>query len=265
MSLKDTSAKAVEALNQAGLRDLVSPAGSDLYNERIADYWSLSAQLKPFCILHPKSTEQVVLVLETPLSVPGCQFAIRSGDHVAWGASNIDGGICVDLGVHLNSVSVSDDKAIVSIQPGARWRDVYKQLESTGIAVAGGRTGGVGVAGLLTGLTVNAEVVLADGRVINAKEKENSDLWRCLKGSSAGNFGIVTRLDVKAFPYDGLWAGMLVSEAFAERTADHITAMKNYIYNLKDCPDSSYIVLWNYEPTILRMLSSPVSLPIPKG
>lgn len=151
MALKSFSAAAVAALNDAGLQDLICPADSELYRQRIADYWSLSAQKKPYCLVHPRSTEDVVKTIKAILSVPGCHFAIRSGGHVAWGASNIEDGICIDLGMHLNSVDIQKDKGIVSIQPGARWREVYQKIAPHGIAVAGGRTGGVGVAGLLTG------------------------------------------------------------------------------------------------------------------
>lgn len=143
----------------------------------------------------------------------------------------------------------------------------YKYIEPYGIAVAGGRTGGVGVAGLLTGggiswyvprvgfccdQIVNVEVVLADGSVINANEHENEDLWRALKGASAGNFGIVTRFDIKTLPWDGLWAGMLLSEALPENSAKHVAAMKKFADTSEEFPDNSYIVLWNYEPTTFK-------------
>jgi FAD/FMN-containing dehydrogenase len=162
MSVKVASATAVTAFQHAGLGALISAAGSPLYEERIADYWSLTAQKRPYCILHPETTEDVVQVLKVLLSVPDYQFAVRSGGHVAWGASNIDNGVCIDLGVHLNKTMVDKEKGIVLIQPGARWRDVYKEIEPMGIIVAGGRTGGVGVAGLLTGGGISVSKRLED-------------------------------------------------------------------------------------------------------
>ena len=41
---------------------------------------------------------------------------------------------------------------------------------------------------------MNFEVVLADGRIVNANKDEHSDLWKSLKGGS-GNFGLITRID----------------------------------------------------------------------
>lgn len=103
---------------------------------------------------------------------------------------------------------------------------------------------------------VNVEVVLAEGRIVNANKDENSDLWRALKGASAGNFGVATRFDIKTLPYDGLWAGMLVSEASPENTKLHVATMKRFADDSEKFPDSSYIVLWNY----VRDFSSPFGL-----
>ena len=42
------------------------------------------------------------------------------------------------------------------------------------------------------------EVVLADGRIVNANVDENGELWEALKGSS-GNLGFVTRFDMREY------------------------------------------------------------------
>lgn len=99
---------------------------------------------------------------------------------------------------------------------------------------------------------LNMEVVLADGRVVNANKDENSDLWLALKGGSGGNFGIVTRFDLTALPYDGMWGGMLISEVNDENTSAHIGAMKRFIDDSYKFPNSSYLVLWHYEPTVFK-------------
>lgn len=54
-------------------------------------------------------------------------------------------------------------------------------------------------AGLGADNLVNAQVVLANGSIVQANAKENSDLWKALKGGGF-NTGIVTRYDVTAFP-----------------------------------------------------------------
>ena len=55
---------------------------------------------------------------------------------------------------------------------------------------------------------LNYEVVLADGRIVNANAQENADLWLALKGGSS-NFGIVTRFDMQTFPQGSIWGGTI--------------------------------------------------------
>jgi hypothetical protein len=52
--------------------------------------------------------------------------------------------------------------------------------------------------------------VLASGDIVNANAKENSDLYRALKGCS-NNLGIVTRFDLRSFPLTKLWGGLVMS------------------------------------------------------
>jgi FAD/FMN-containing dehydrogenase len=55
----------------------------------------------------------------------------------------------------------------------------------------------------------NYEVVLADGSIVDANQHENRDLWISLKGGS-NNFGIVTRFDIRTFPQDNFYGGVVV-------------------------------------------------------
>lgn len=57
---------------------------------------------------------------------------------------------------------------------------------------------------------MNYEVVLADGRIVNANARVNPDLFKALKGGG-GNFGIVTRFDMIAFPAPELYGGYIMS------------------------------------------------------
>lgn len=80
-----------------------------------------------------------------------CQFAVRSGGHTTWaGAANIEDGVTIDLS-KMHAVSYDEVENTVSIQPGARWGQVYEYLDEIGVAVAGGRAATVGVGGLILG------------------------------------------------------------------------------------------------------------------
>ncbi|KAJ8060841.1 hypothetical protein OCU04_009925 [Sclerotinia nivalis] len=113
----------------------------------------------------------------------------------------------------MNEAKVNEEKTLVSIGGGAKWGEVYPILYDLGTATSGGRVANVGVGGMTTGgisffsareglvcdNVVNYEIVLADGKIVNANQSDNHDLWKALKGGS-NNFGIVTRFNIRTFP-----------------------------------------------------------------
>ncbi len=139
-------------------------------------------------------------------------MAVRSGGHGISGRSTNDGGIVLDLG-RLNEVTMLDSGR-VRVGPGARWGEVAQALAPFGLGMSSGDYGDVGVGGLATaggigflsrkhGLTLDhvvaAEVVLADGRQVRADRDHHPDLFWALRGAG-GNFGIVTALELDAYP-----------------------------------------------------------------
>ncbi|KAJ6439279.1 6-hydroxy-D-nicotine oxidase [Purpureocillium lavendulum] len=190
------------------------------------------------------------------------EFAVRSGGHSHWaGGSSIQGGVTIDL-IHFNTVSYDPSAQVASLGPSLRWGDVYEALESKGVMVAGGRDGNVGVAGLLTGggnsyytgrqgfacdNLVNAEVVLASGVVVEANASCNPDLWKALKGG-LGNFGIVTRFDVRAFAAPQLWGGLRASDA--SYTDAVVASLVEFTDNNHKHQGAAFIINFTYQPAL---------------
>lgn len=187
-----------------------------------------------------------------------CQFAVRSGGHTPIpGANNVDDGVTIDL-LHMNGTTYDASTKVASISPAARWGSVYESLEPLGRMVAGGRGSTVGVGGFLLGggishyaprvglscdNVVNFQVILADGRVVNANKTANADLFTALKGGSS-NFGIVTRYDMETFENENLWGGIVTYPA---STADqHFKALVNFGLNPKRDPNAALIVFQGY-------------------
>ncbi|KAK0642399.1 putative FAD-linked oxidoreductase [Lasiodiplodia hormozganensis] len=86
-----------KVLQTAGLKHVYFPEDPD-YIQRIASYWSLTAQLTPYCIVEPETEPDVSLAVTTLVQRTACNFAIRSGGHSAnAGANNIDEGVTIDL------------------------------------------------------------------------------------------------------------------------------------------------------------------------
>ncbi|KAF3909372.1 hypothetical protein AA313_de0200759 [Arthrobotrys entomopaga] len=192
-----------------------------IYEFEESQYWSQQQALtKPACRFSPTSPAQVSLAVLAS-RVTQCKFAVKSGGHAAFtGASNIDGGLTIDLR-NLNEITLSADKNQTSVGPGNVWYDVYSKLERENVTVIGGRVSAIGVGGLTLGGgisffssrygwacdNVNAyEVVFADGTINSVTPSSYPDLYWALRGGG-NNFGIVTRFDLATYPQGDLWAG----------------------------------------------------------
>jgi FAD/FMN-containing dehydrogenase len=103
-------------------------------------------------MISPSSVEEVAsIVPKITSSTSDTTFSILGGGHAPnVGAANGVGGVTIDL-CKLNTVSVSEDKATVSIGGGARWEHVYPVLDQQNLGVVGARISNVGVGGFITG------------------------------------------------------------------------------------------------------------------
>jgi FAD/FMN-containing dehydrogenase len=141
----------------------------------------------------------------------GLGTATRSGGHCFAGRSS-SRGIVIDVSP-MHSVSVKD--GVATVGAGARLGEVYDALEPDGVTIAAGCGPSVGIAGLALGgglgilgrkhgLTcdqlVRAQVVLADGRVVECDEHQHDDLFWALRGAGGCQFGIVTLLVFRTVP-----------------------------------------------------------------
>ena len=163
---------------------------------------------------------QAVVLCETPADVSETisfarrselRTATRSGGHCFAGHSST-GGVVIDV-TPMRSVSVSG--GVATVGAGARLGDVYDTLAEHGLTIPAGCGPSVGIAGLTLGgglgilgrkhgLTsdhlLGAQVVLADGRVVECDDHHDEELFWALRGAGGGNFGVVTSLVFKTLP-----------------------------------------------------------------
>lgn len=192
------------------------------------------------------------------ISSTNAKFAVRSGGHVQWaGANSITDGVTLDLGA-MKAITFDPQTAVLSIQPGPQWRDVFEEAEKHNVVVTGGRDANVGIGGFLTGggnayltgrngfgcdTVVNFEVVLADGSIVNANADSNADLWKALKGGWA-NYGVVTRFDVETTPKQPVWGGSRIHDGSeAGRAAQ---AFVNFGEQSSTAPQDAHLLLVTY-------------------
>lgn len=125
--------------------------GSPVYQTEGANYWSLQQVAStPVCRFSPTTAADVSIGVLS-LRVSKCKFAVKSGGHGAFsGASNINGGVTVDL-KNLNQITLSRDQKVTLVGAGNTWHRVYNYLDPRGLTVVGGRVSDIGVGGLTLG------------------------------------------------------------------------------------------------------------------
>jgi FAD/FMN-containing dehydrogenase len=143
----------------------------------------------------------------------GLLLAIKGGGHNISGLAVCDGGLMIDMSL-MRGVWVDHSTNIVHAQAGCLLGDVDRETQLYGMAANLGFVSNTGIAGLTLGggfgylsrrfgwttdNTLSMEVVTADGRIVQASERENSDLFWGLRGGG-GNFGVVTKFEYKLYP-----------------------------------------------------------------
>jgi FAD/FMN-containing dehydrogenase len=107
--------------------------------------------------------------------------------------------------------------------------DLIAGLGDTGSVGVGGITlaGGVGFLVRKNGLTIDnllaAEVVTADGSIVEASEESDPDLFWAIRGGE-GNFGVATRLQLQLDEIPQIVGGMLILPATPESIVGFLEA-----------------------------------------
>jgi FAD/FMN-containing dehydrogenase len=167
--------------------------------------WNATVDKHPALIARCSNTQDVVRAVEFARD-KGLVLAVRGGGHNIAGNAMCDDGIVIDLST-MKSVDVDPGTRRAEVEGGATLADMDAATQAHGLATPLGINSTTGVAGLTLGggfgwlsrkfgMTVDnlesAEVVLADGGLIQASETEHPDLFWALRGGG-GNFGVVTR------------------------------------------------------------------------
>jgi FAD/FMN-containing dehydrogenase len=159
----------------------------------------------------------------------GIELAVRSGGHSPVGLCSTEGGIVLDLH-DMRALDIDASRRTAWAQPGLTAGEYTNAAADLGLANSFGDTGSVGLGGLVTGggvgymvrkhgLTIDAllsaEVVTADGKIVKTDESTEPDLFWAIRGGG-GNFGVVTRLQLRMHEAPSVVGGILILPATPE-------------------------------------------------
>jgi FAD/FMN-containing dehydrogenase len=167
----------------------------------------------------------------------GLELAVRSGGHSRAGYGTSEGGIVIDLS-GMRAIEIDADGKTAWVETGSTAGEYTNVVGERGRATGLGDTGTVGIGGITlaggigflvrkNGLTIDdllaAEVVTADGEIVQASEESEPDLFWALRGGG-GNFGVVTRLRLRLHEISEIVGGMLMLPATPEVITGFIAA-----------------------------------------
>src|SRR5215210_6387796 len=213
---------AVEEFKGTLRGELIQPGDSD-YDEARKVY-NGSINKRPRMIAHCADVADVISCVNFARE-NDMLLAVRGGGHNGGGLAVADDALVIDLS-SMRGVRVDPEERTVRVEGGARWGDVDHASHAFGLAVPTGIISTTGVAGLTLGgghgylsrkygLAIDnlleADVVVADGRLLKANEEENEDLYWAIRGGG-GNFGVVTSFLFKGNPVSTVYGGPMLWE-----------------------------------------------------
>jgi hypothetical protein len=247
-----------QRFSESQLAALDARLDGDIVDCRHRDYqkarriWNAMIDRHPAVIIRCRAVADVVTAIDFARehAVP---LTVKGGGHSVAGHSMIDDGVVIDLG-RMRQVAVDPDTRTVRTGGGCLLADMDRATQLHGLATPAGVMSETGVAGLALGggtgwltrkhgLTcdnlLSAQVVLADGAVIDASADDNADLYWGLRGAGA-NFGVVT-----AFEFATHVAPQTLPVGTAMyRLDDAAEAIAHYDQMMRRAPDDLKVVVY---------------------
>ena len=201
------SAETVEGL-RAKLRGVLCLPGEPSY-EQARTVWNAMIDRHPALVVRAAGANDVMVAVGFARE-HGLLLAVKGGGHNIAGNAVCEGGLLLDLSP-MKSVRVDPTARTARVEPGVTLGELDRETQAFGLATPTGINSTTGIAGLTLGAgfgwtsrslglsidnLISADVVTADGRLVQASEKREPDLFWALRGGG-GNFGVVTSFEFK--------------------------------------------------------------------
>ena len=194
-----------------GIRgDLVLPGDGEY--EQARKVWNGMVDKRPAAVIYCACSADVVASVNFARS-RNMLVAVRAGGHNIGGSSTCDGGLVIDLS-RMKRIEIDPARRVARAEAGLNLGEFDRATQAHGLATTMGVNADTGIAGLTLGggfgklgrkyglacdNLLSAEMVTADGRLLNASAGENPDLFWAIRGGG-GNFGIVTKFEYRLHP-----------------------------------------------------------------
>jgi len=185
--------------------------------------WNAMIDRRPSAVVRCQGASDVMQAVRFARE-NGLLVAVRGGGHNIAGNAVCEGGLLIDLSP-MRSVRIDAKKRTARVEPGVTLGEFDKEAQAFGLATPLGINSTTGVGGLALGggfgwlsrkfgFTVDslltADVVTADGALVQASAAENPDLFWAIRGGG-GNFGVVTSFEFQLYPLGpSVTAGLIV-------------------------------------------------------
>jgi len=142
--------------------------------------------------------------------------SVRGGGHSLSGQSACERGLMIDL-TPMRGISVDAQRKVGRAQGGVLLGELDRKMQDVGLTTTLGTATDTGIAGLTLGGGMgrlmrrhglacdnlrSIEIVTADGKLLQASESENPDMFWAIRGGG-GNFGVVTAFEYRLHPLTG--------------------------------------------------------------
>jgi FAD/FMN-containing dehydrogenase len=175
----------------------------------------------PAVIVRCRSAEDAAAGVRFARSA-GLEVCVRGGGHNVAGRAVVDGAVMIDL-AEMKGIDVDPAGRSVRAEAGLTWAELNDATAEHGLAVTGGAISSTGIAGLTLGGGLGwlmakyglaadnllaAELVTAEGDVVQVTPDSDADLFWALQGGG-GNFGIVTTFTYRLQPVAMVTGGLI--------------------------------------------------------
>src|SRR5215204_3724042 len=180
-------AESIEGLRTAVRGSVITPADAGYDDARRV--WNAAIDRRPAAIVRCRAAADVIAAVNFARD-NHLPLAVRGGAHNVAGRCTCDDGVVIDFS-EMKSLRVDQTARTARAEPGLRWSEFDRETQAFGLATTGGTVGDTGIAGLTLGggfgwlegslgMTVDnllgADLVLANGTLVHASDRDHPEL-----------------------------------------------------------------------------------------